>query len=88
MKKKLFAVAMVVFVYVLCIMLFSTVDKQDKVNQFFSKIGLSSTPAIASPSATQDGSSDSNITSTPSLRNPCPPPLKKPAPRRKKKGGN
>ncbi|MFQ5751609.1 MAG: hypothetical protein ACE5HI_06380 [bacterium] len=86
MKKKLFAVAMVVLLYVLFVFVFSTVDKQGHVSQFLSKVGLSTTPAMASTSVIQAGSTDSDGYLKASLRDPMPPPLRKPPPKPKKDG--
>ncbi len=88
MKKKLFAVAVIVSVYVLCVFIFTALDKQGKVPQFFSKIGLSTTSAIASTASNEVGLSNSDIELKASFRSPIPKPSKKPAPRPKLQSGD
>lgn len=85
MKKKLFAVVILVLVYVLFVFVFASIDKQNKVTQVLSKIGISSSSALASTTVVQDGTVSSDLNLKASFRSPIPAPLKKPAPRDKDK---
>ena len=73
MKKKLFAVLIVVCAYALFLLVFTVADKQGKVSQILADIGLSDASAAA-----QIGSDEAGIVPNPSLRDPMPPPQRKP----------
>ncbi len=84
MKKKLFAVAVVVSFYVLFVLAYTGIDNHGTATQMLSDFDLSSGAAIASTALNQTGSSpDMEIKAA--FRDPMPPPLKKPKPRRKKR---
>lgn len=83
MKKKLFAVALVVSFYMLFVFAFTGTGQDTKVAQVFTDLGLSDATAIASTSTTQSGPADVSLKAN--FRDPMPPPLRKPKPRRNKR---
>ncbi len=84
MKKRLFAVALVVSFYVIFVIAFTGIENQEKVAQTFTDFGLSNIAAIASTPLNQSESGSGPAIKA-SFRDPMPPPIKKPKPRRKKR---
>lgn len=82
MKKKLFAVVMVLSIYFLFILVFTTADSQGHISQFFEDIQLSDNSATAFQAA-QLGAPDSDIALNASFREPWPKP-KRPQPKKPK----
>lgn len=82
MKKKLFAVAVVISFYVLFVFAFTGSYNQTDVTQFLPDAALSKATLEIAP--IDRAGSDPTIVSA-SFRDPMPPPLKKPKPRRKKR---
>ncbi len=72
MKKKLFAVAMVVLLYSLLVVVFTVADNRGVISQALSDIGLSNDTAIASPTSSQVQLLESNG----SLIDPLPEPTR------------
>ncbi|MFQ5865639.1 MAG: hypothetical protein ACE5IW_10455 [bacterium] len=80
MKNKLFAVAMVVLLYVFFVVAFSMADNQGLVSKVLSDVGLSS--ASAMPSTSSSPNLESAISSKGSLIDPLPDPIRpRPKPR-------
>ncbi len=85
MKKKLFAVATTFSLYFVFITVFTAFDNQEKLTSFLTKFELSEAATTAFAPTSQMGSKDSQNITQVSLRDPMPPPAKKPKPRRKKR---
>jgi len=82
MKKKLFAVAMLVSLYALFVFTFTAIDNKGNVTKFISDISFENSGVTSvSPAAVQIALSANDLKA--SFRDPMPPPLKKPKPRRK-----
>ena len=78
MKKKLFAVAMVLLLYCVFIVLFTMADSQGMVSQVLSNMGLIDDSARASPSSSQEDFLATKIKGTfsdPTPEPPRPPPF-------------
>lgn len=74
MKKKLFAVAMLISVYALFALIFTSLDSQENVS--FNDVGLSDATAHTT---LQPGQTNSDVKLKASFRDPMPPPEKKPS---------
>ncbi|MFQ5648958.1 MAG: hypothetical protein ACE5IY_03365 [bacterium] len=84
MKNKLFAVVLVVSFYVLFIFAFAETNNPGNVTQFLSDLELSDATAIA-VALNGQRPSGAELEIKADFRDPMPPPLKKPKPRRKKR---
>ena len=85
MKKKLFAVATVVSLYFVFITVFTAFDNREKLTLSLTKFELSEASTLVLAPNSQTGSKDSKNITQVSLRDPMPPPTKKPKPRRKER---
>lgn len=85
MKKKLFAVATIFSLYFVFITVFTAFDNQETLTPSLTKFELSEATTLAFAPISQMGSKDSQNITQVSLRDPMPPPTKKPKPRRKKR---
>ena len=78
MKKKLFAVAMVLLLYCVFIVLFAMVDNQGRVSKVLSNMGLIDDSARASPSSSQENLLATKIKGN--IIDPTPDPPRPPPP--------
>lgn len=74
MKKKLFAVAIVLSLYTFFILIFTMADNEGLVSQILSNVGLINASAIASPSLGQDKLLNHGILLKENLIDPIPDP--------------
>ena len=85
MKKKLFAVVMVVSFYALFISVFTAADSKGQISHFFAEVGLSDSPAVTT-SSSLTGISGSDINLKAGLRRPMPKPRRPKRPKPKPRG--
>ncbi|MFQ5823114.1 MAG: hypothetical protein ACE5JB_03565 [bacterium] len=76
MKKKLFAVAIVVLFYSFTVVVFTMADSQGIISQMLSKVGLSNASAMASPSLSQIEILQTDVLSKGNLTDPMPDPTR------------